>query len=123
MKRSFNPAEPELMDRPQPVSAELESDLRNLRQLNRYFGSYRLVEHFLRRWLKPGTEMRIVDLATGSGDIPRLIVDRARKINVKVTIDAVDQQEATIEIARRLSRDYPEIEFVPGDVLTLSRET
>ena len=31
MKRQFDPAEPELMDRPQPVSAELESDLHNLR--------------------------------------------------------------------------------------------
>jgi 2-polyprenyl-3-methyl-5-hydroxy-6-metoxy-1,4-benzoquinol methylase len=118
--RKFDPAKPELMDRPQPVSAELESDLRNLRQLNRYFGSYRLIEHFLRRWLKPGTEMRIVDLATGSGDIPRLIVDQARKIDAAVTIDAVDQQAATIEIARGLSRDYPEIEFVSGDVLTLA---
>jgi ubiquinone/menaquinone biosynthesis C-methylase UbiE len=110
------------MDRPQPVSAELESDLRNLRQLNRYFGSYRLVGSFLRRWLKPRTEMRIVDLATGSGDIPRLIVDHARRINAEVTIDAVDQQASTIEIARGLSRGYPEIEFVPGDVLTFSRE-
>jgi 2-polyprenyl-3-methyl-5-hydroxy-6-metoxy-1,4-benzoquinol methylase len=110
------------MDRPQPVSAELKSDLSNLRQLNRYFGSYRLLEYFLRRWLKPRTRMRIVDLATGSGDIPRLIVDHARKINAEVTIDAVDQQASTIEIARGLSRDYPEIEFVPGDVLTFSHE-
>ncbi len=38
MKRQFDPAEPELMDRPQPVSAELERDLKNLRQLNRWFG-------------------------------------------------------------------------------------
>jgi ubiquinone/menaquinone biosynthesis C-methylase UbiE len=110
------------MDRPQPVTAELESDLRNLRQLNRYFGSYRLVEYFVRRWLKPGTQMRIVDLATGSGDIPRLIVDHARKINAVVTVDAIDQQASTLEIARGLSRDYPEIEFVPGNVLTFSRE-
>src|SRR3954466_5931499 len=110
------------MDRPQPVSAKLESDLRNLRQLNRYFGSYRLVEYFLRRWLKPRAEMRIVDLATGSGDIPRLIVDHARRINAEVAVDAVDQQASTIEIARGLSRDYPEIEFVAGDVLTFSRE-
>lgn len=122
MKRIFDPTTPELMDRPQPVSAELEFDLRNLRQLNRYFGSYRLVEYFLRRWLKPRTEMRIVDLATGSGDIPRLIVDHARRINAEVTIDAVDQQASTIEIARGLSCDYPEIEFVPGDALTFSRE-
>src|SRR6476620_10262928 len=86
VKRRFDPAEPELMDRPQPVTPELTSDLRNLRELNRYFGSYRLVEYFLRRWLTPGSRLRIADLATGSGDIPRLIVDYARRINAAVTI-------------------------------------
>jgi ubiquinone/menaquinone biosynthesis C-methylase UbiE len=122
MKRRFDPATPELMDRPQPVSAELEIDLRNLRKLNRYFGSYRLIEHFLRRWIQPRTQMRILDLATGSGDIPRLIVDHARKVNAKVAIEAVDQQASTLEIARGLSRSYPEIEFSPGDILNLDRE-
>jgi SAM-dependent methyltransferase len=120
--RKFDPAEPELMDRPQPVSTELEVDLRNLRQLNRYFGSYRLIGLFLRRWLKPQSRMRILDLATGSGDIPRLIVDYARKVNATVAIDAVDQQPSTVEIARGLSAAYPEIEFLQGDILTLTRE-
>ena len=41
------------MDRPQPVSPELISDLRNLRALNRYFGSYRLIRLFLHRWIRP----------------------------------------------------------------------
>jgi 2-polyprenyl-3-methyl-5-hydroxy-6-metoxy-1,4-benzoquinol methylase len=118
MKRQFNPAEPELMDRPQPVTPELASDLRNLRKLNRYFGSYRLIEHFLRRWIQPRSRMRILDLATGSGDIPRLIVDYARSAGATVTVDAVDQQPSTLEIARSLSRDYPEIEFIEGDVLS-----
>lgn len=122
MKRSFNPAEPELMDRPQPVSTELKVDLRNLRQLNRYFGSYRLISHFLRRWLKPQSRMQILDLATGSGDIPRFIVDYARDVGAKVKIDAVDQQASTVEIARGLSAAYPEIEFLQGDILTLTRE-
>lgn len=110
------------MDRPQPVSTELEVDLRNLRQLNRYFGSYRLVEHFLRRWLKPDSQMRILDLATGSGDIPRLVVDYARKVRAEVSIDAVDQQASTLEIARSLSAAYPEIEFLRDDILTLERD-
>ena len=66
------------MDRPQPVSSELEKDLRNIRALNRHFGSYRAVLHFLRLWIKPGDHVRIVDLATGSGDIPRLVVNHAR---------------------------------------------
>jgi SAM-dependent methyltransferase len=117
MKRQFDPAELELMDRPQPVSIELEHDLRNIRQLNRWFGSHRLVRHFVRRWIRPGARMHILDLATGSGDIPRLIVDYARKIRADVEIDAVDKQIATLKIARKLSADYPEISFIEADIL------
>ena len=38
MKRVFDPQDPELMDRPQPVTPALEADLRNLVSLNRWFG-------------------------------------------------------------------------------------
>ena len=117
MKRQFDPATPELMDRPQPVTPELESDLRNIRQLNRYFGSYALIEYFLRRWIQPSAQLRVLDLATGSGDIPRLVIDYARKVNATVIIDAIDQQESTLKIARDLSTNYPEIAFKTGDVL------
>ena len=99
------------MDRPQPVTPELERDLANLRSFNRWFGSHRLVRHFLRRWLRPNGKARILDVATGSGDIPRLIADYARRPNISVHIDAIDQQQSTIEIARRLSAAYPEIDF------------
>jgi SAM-dependent methyltransferase len=117
MKRRFDPATLELMDRPQPVSAELERDLCNLRQLNRWFGSYSLIESFLRRWINPGAQLRIVDLATGSGDIPRLIADYAQTIGAEVRIDAVDQQSATLQIAKKLSANYPNISFAEGNLL------
>jgi 2-polyprenyl-3-methyl-5-hydroxy-6-metoxy-1,4-benzoquinol methylase len=117
MKRSFDPSVLEMMDRPQPVPAELERDLQRLRQLNRWFGSYGLVLHFIRRWLRLGDELRVVDLATGSGDIPRLIVDYARKISAKVKIDALDRQPATLEVAKRLSADYPEISYREANIL------
>ena len=120
MKRQFDPAVLEMMDRPQPVSAELERDLKRIRQLNRWFGSYRLICHFVRRWVKPGDTMRIVDLATGSGDIPRLIVHYARKIGAKVEIDALDRQSATVEIARKLSAAYPEISYHVTNILNWS---
>jgi 2-polyprenyl-3-methyl-5-hydroxy-6-metoxy-1,4-benzoquinol methylase len=106
-----------MMDREQPVSAELECDLKRIRQLNRWFGSYRLVLDFVRDWIKPADKLRIVDLATGSGDIPRLIVDYARKISATVEMDALDRQPATLEIARRLSADYPEISYREANVL------
>ena len=117
MKRQFDPAAPELMDRPQPVSTELEIDLRNLRALNRWFGSYGLIENFLRNWIRHGDRLRIVDLATGSGDIPRLIIDHARKVGAAVSVRAVDRQSSTLEIARNLSAQYPEIEFESADIL------
>jgi 2-polyprenyl-3-methyl-5-hydroxy-6-metoxy-1,4-benzoquinol methylase len=117
MKRSFDPAVLEMMDRPQPVSDELERDLERIRQLNRWFGSYRLVLGFMRRWIKPGTHARILDLATGSGDIPRLIANCARRIGGQVEIDAVDRQPATLEISRKLSTQYPEIHYHEADIL------
>jgi len=116
MKRRFNPAELEFMDRPQPVSAELESDLENIRQLNRWFGSYALISMFVSRWIKPGARLRIVDLATGSGDIPRLIGEYGRKVGAELRIDALDRQSATLEIARKLSSRYPEINFVQANL-------
>ncbi len=65
--------------------------------------------------------MRIVDLATGSGDIPRLIVDLARRMGANVEVDALDRQSATLEIARGLSGDYPEISFLEGNTLQFDR--
>ena len=118
MKRRFDPNELEIMDRPQPVSTELEVDLRNLRQLNRLFGSYALIQRFLDQWVRPGDSLRVADLATGSGDIPRLVADHARKVGAKVTIDAIDRQVATLQIACELSADYPEITFHEGDILS-----
>ena len=117
MKRRFDPAVLEMMDRPQPVSRELDRDLDRLRQLNRWFGSYRLVSTFIRRWVTPGARMRVIDLATGSGDIPRLLVDHARKIGARIQVDAVDRQAATLEIASRLSTGYPEISYHEANIL------
>jgi ubiquinone/menaquinone biosynthesis C-methylase UbiE len=116
LKRRFDPADPEWMDRPQPVSPELVSDLRNLRALNRYFGSYRLVRHFLRRWMRPHDNLRVLDLATGSGDIPRLVVKLARERGAKVQVEGVDFQPATIEIACDLSDGFPEISYHCADI-------
>lgn len=104
------------MDRPQPVSIELKRDLQNLRELNRWFGSHALVLQFARRWIKRGHSLRMVDLATASGDIPRLVVDHARAVGARIDIVAVEQNGATLEIARNLSAAYPEITFVQADM-------
>jgi SAM-dependent methyltransferase len=118
--RKFDDAAIEMMDRPQLVSAELLADLKNLQQLNRYFGSYRLVRHFLCRWFVPGSSISAIDLCTGFGDIPRFMVDWCRANHVNARIAAVDFQPATLELAREHSRSYPEITFAASDVFKIA---
>ena len=118
MQRSFDPDEPELMDRPQPVSAELEADLRNLASLNRWFGGHRLLRTFLRPWLGEKRSYRVLDLATGGGDLPRFMAQWGRARAIDLQIDAVDANPSTLEIARRWSAGFPEITYLRGNVLT-----
>jgi len=115
MRRVFDEAKLELLDVRQPVSHKLEASLESLRVLNKYFGAYSLVRHFMRRWLEPGRTYRMLDLATGFGDIPRMIVKWARRRGVSIRIDAVDLNPATLEIARKASTGYPELEFIRAD--------
>jgi SAM-dependent methyltransferase len=117
MERAFDPQTPELMDRPQPVTPELEAEMRNLASINRHFGSHRLVRRFLALWLNPGRCYRVLDLCTGAGDIPRAMVDWARARGITLRIDAVDASKASLEIARAASGDYPEICYLAGNAL------
>jgi ubiquinone/menaquinone biosynthesis C-methylase UbiE len=111
--------EPELMDKPQPISVELRETLRELEFLNRYFGGHRFLRRFMKAHFPRGSRKtyRILDLGTGGGDFPRVIVDWARKGRVNVKVDAVDTNSAIVDLAVRFSRSYPEISYQQGDAL------
>lgn len=100
-RRAFDPGEREQMDLDQPVTPALERDLANLVTLNRLFGSHAIVRSFLSRRLTPARCWRVLDLATGAGDIPRLVSRIAEKSGIEVEIDAIDAQASTLEIAQR----------------------
>jgi SAM-dependent methyltransferase len=115
--RKFDPAVTEIMDRPQPISDDLRLDLDILEKLNRRFGSYDLIRHFLGRWIVPGDSVSLLDLCTGSGDIPRYIVDWSRAQKASVRVHAIDFQPSTLSIAEAKSALYPEITYEVADVL------
>jgi SAM-dependent methyltransferase len=115
--RKFDPAVTEIMDRPQPVSDDLRLDLDNIEKLNRRFGSYDLIRHFLGRWIFPGDSVSLLDLCTGSGDIPRCIIDWSRAQNAIARVHAIDFQPSTLSIAEAKSVLYPEITYEAADVL------
>ena len=105
------------MDRPQAVSDNLKIALDNIEKLNRRFGGYDLIHHFLRRWIAPGESVSLLDLCTGSGDIPRCIADWSRVQKSIVRIHAIDSQPSTLSIAQAKSVLYPEITYEAADVL------
>src|SRR3954471_22467306 len=101
---------PELMDQPQPVTGELRRTLRELEFMNRHLGGHRYLRRFLRRHFGSVEKTyRIVDLGTGGGDFPRIMVDWARRNRRSFVVDAVDAGGSIVALAERFSRAYPEV--------------
>jgi 2-polyprenyl-3-methyl-5-hydroxy-6-metoxy-1,4-benzoquinol methylase len=123
MIRRFEEDRPEWMDVAETATPELEADLANLESLNRRFGAHRLVLGHLQPLLARGQPLRILDLGTGAGDIPRAVVARARELGCPVAVTAVDRQQPTLEIAEKFSSGFPEIRFVRADFLDFAEGT
>jgi tRNA1(Val) A37 N6-methylase TrmN6 len=58
---------------------------------------------FLAAWLQPNRVYRVLDVCTGAGDLPRLMLDWARPRGITLKIDAIDAQPATLAIATKMS--------------------
>jgi SAM-dependent methyltransferase len=114
MKRS---TEKEMMDLPGQPKELLVGDLRNLRIINRYLGGYRNVLRGLARVVNEQKLDRftLLDVGTGSGDIPTVIARWARRQQITVRISGLDREAATVEEAVDQTRNFPEITILRGD--------
>jgi len=118
MLRRFDPDDPELMDRPQPVSPALRRDLENLRGLNRWFGAWRIVRKVLGPAMRQGGIVKIADLCSGSGDLPRLMVELGRQGGTEAIVEAVEGHPATWQIGKEYCQHEAGITFIHEDVRT-----
>ncbi len=120
--RRFDPAVLEMMDRPGQNFELLKQDLRFIARINRWFGGYRIVEKYLAMFMadwpreKPLT---ILDLATGSADIPRHIILWARRAGLRTEITATDINGDILRVAREETKIFPEIHIERQDLLAL----
>jgi ubiquinone/menaquinone biosynthesis C-methylase UbiE len=105
-------SEPELMDGPLRDLAELAANLRDIRRVNWLLGGTAIVLRHLPDLLDViprGKIVSILDLATGSADIPLALVDWARRHGRPVTITASDCSPEIMAVARDRVGDQPEI--------------
>ena len=118
--RHFDPANPELIDRPDTDPALLREELTVLENVNRR-GGHALVLRSLERLLPPTRvgPLSILDLGTGAADYPRAIAAWARQRGLPVAITAVDRNPQVLDLAREWCRDWPEIRLEQHDLLAL----
>src|ERR1700693_2963986 len=118
--RRFDPASPEMMDRPGQDPCLLWKDLRVLQTINRVLGGHRIALHYIRELLDSCDRSRplmILDLATGAADVPRAIVHWARAHDVRLQITAVDVNPDILGLARKFSAGWPEIHIERQNLL------
>lgn len=110
------------MDDPGVDRDDLELSLRYLRGINKYFGgSGALISH-LKRWSASWTKGRpvtLLDVATGSADIPLAARGWAERAGFDLKITGVDLHEGTLESARRHIGTRAGVTVVRGDAMRL----
>jgi len=113
--------DPELLDLGVPAE-EVRRSLRDLRFVNRRLGGMRGLRALLEPLFPPGTRGRLLDVGSGSGDLPALV----ERIFPGVRAIALDVKWLHLAIApRTLARvvaDVRALPFAPGtfDVVTAS---
>jgi ubiquinone/menaquinone biosynthesis C-methylase UbiE len=114
MRRSV---EPEMMDLAGQPRELLTGDLRNLRLINRYLGCHRNVLRGLARVVSSNKlrAFTLLDVGTGSGDIPGVIVRWARANRIAARIVALERDPVGVEEAAEQTRKFPEITVLRGD--------
>ncbi|MFL5385879.1 MAG: methyltransferase domain-containing protein [Longimicrobiaceae bacterium] len=111
----------ELMDEPAQDREELARSLADLRGVNRWLGGTRVLLHHLEELIErhPQASYRIVDLATGSGDIPLAVARWARERDLQVEIVATDNHATTLALAAEHTAHEPAVRTEIADVLHL----
>jgi len=110
--------DPEWMDRPDNVPAELEGALEDIRSVNRFLGGSKAIVDAVRPHLAAAPDdiaLTILDVGTGSADLPIDLVAESRRLGRRVRIVAVDRDPVTLAYARRRTAATPEIEIVARD--------
>jgi SAM-dependent methyltransferase len=112
----------EWMDAPDADPALVRRSLGFLRRANRLLGYTRStlahLDRFSRSW-RPGEQVRIIDFATGSADVPRAILRWGGRRGFDVRVVGVDLHATTARAALAVDAPDPRLHIVRADVLRL----
>jgi len=113
---------PEYMDHATVDGAEVAMALNEIAYVNRFLGGINATRAALKRLLATGNphSLSLLDMGTGSADIPIALVRWARRRGIDIDITAVDFNPVICEVARQRTAAYREITVREADVFTLT---
>jgi 2-polyprenyl-3-methyl-5-hydroxy-6-metoxy-1,4-benzoquinol methylase len=94
--------QPEIMDQPDLDAGRHEQALRGLKRINSWTGSARILWPPVRTLARQSAArpVRVLDLATGGGDVPIRLWWKARRAGLSVQIEGCDVNPRAIAFAR-----------------------
>jgi SAM-dependent methyltransferase len=112
--------QPEIMDQPDLDEPHHVGALRGLERINRWSGSARILWGPIQRLAREsGAALRVLDIATGGGDIPIALWHKARRAGVALCLEGCDRSQRAVAFAAQRAREKgTDVRFFQLDVLS-----
>jgi len=117
---TYRSTEEEIMDDLTMQGEMLRQTLDQIAAINQRLGGNQATISGLHTLLKTASKddaIHIIDLGCGSGDMLRAVADYGRKNKFAFKLTGIDANEFTVNYARKLSVNYPEISYIKMDIL------
>lgn len=113
--------EEELLDAGEGTDDDVARSLVDLRRVNRFLGGSRVVLRAISSLLQDSSlrEVSLLDVGTGSADVPMAVAENCRKHGLDTFMAAVDISERNLRISRTLLGVNSGIHLVRADSLKL----
>lgn len=114
-------SQPELMDDFREGIKNLRIVFDDINRVNSILGGSSITVNAVSQLISnsPQESYTIVDMGCGDGNMLREVAQFCRKRNIQVKLIGIDLNAEALQLAKKASSDYPEIEFLHQDILLL----
>lgn len=114
----YRTEEEEIMDDFSLEGEELRDALDKIASINTFLGGNQLTLQGVQKLINSKREITIVDVGCGNGDMLRNLADYGIKNNFIFKLIGIDANAFTIDYAKKLSKDYPNISYICEDIFS-----
>ncbi|KAF2082433.1 methyltransferase domain-containing protein [Flavobacterium sharifuzzamanii] len=117
----YRTEEIEIMDDFSLEGEEVIGALDQIASINQLLGGNKLTLHGIKELFKKtdiSKTITIADIGCGNGDMLRMLAKYGEKNNLSFKLIGIDANAFTIDYAKRLSKDFPNIEYLCIDIFS-----